>query len=64
MKIVGFEAGNGVRLGVVRTPERPSVGMFLKGTLEPSVELDRVEEVLVIPVTMGIPSAEVGKGAR
>lgn len=54
----------GVRLGVVRTPERPSVGMFLKGSLEPSVELDRVEEVLVIPVTMGIPSAEVGKGAR
>lgn len=57
----------GVRVGVVRTPERPSVGMFMKATLEPSVELDRVEEVLVIPVTMGIPSAAAGaekKGAR
>ena len=54
----------GVRVGVVRTPERPSVSMFLKATLEPSVELNRVEEVLVIPVTMGIPSVELGKGAR
>lgn len=53
----------GVRVGVVRTPERPSVGMFLKATLEPSVELNRVEEVLVIPVTMGIPSAAAGKGS-
>jgi rod shape-determining protein MreC len=52
----------GVPLGVVRTPERPSVGMFLTGTLEPAVELDRVEEVLVIPVTMGIPSATPRKG--
>jgi rod shape-determining protein MreC len=54
----------GVRVGVVRAPERPSVGMFLKATLEPSVELNRVEEVLVIPVMMGIPSAEPGKGSR
>ena len=55
----------GVRLGVVRAPERPSVGMFLKATLEPSVEFNRVEEVLVVPVTMGIPSVENStKGAR
>ncbi len=47
----------GVRIGVVRAPERPSVGMFMKGKLEPSVEFSRVEEVLVIPVTMGLPSA-------
>ncbi|MDP2276314.1 MAG: rod shape-determining protein MreC [Archangium sp.] len=53
----------GVPLGIVRSPTRPSVGMFLKGTLEPSVELDRVEEVLVIPVMMGIPSSDLGKGA-
>lgn len=52
----------GVRVGIVRTAQRPSVGMFLKATLEPSVELNRVEEVLVIPVTMGIPSAAAGKG--
>ena len=52
----------GVRVGVVRTPERPSVSMFLKATLEASVELNRVEEVLVIPVTMGLPSADLGKG--
>jgi hypothetical protein len=49
----------------VRTPERPSVGMFLRATLEPSVEFNRVEEVLVVPVTMGIPSVEnSAKGAR
>ncbi len=53
----------GVPLGIVRSPTRPSVGMFLKGTLEPAVELDRVEEVLVIPVMMGIPSSDLGKGA-
>lgn len=53
----------GVRVGVVRTPERPSVSMFLKATLEASVELNRVEEVLVIPVTMGLPSADLGKGS-
>jgi rod shape-determining protein MreC len=47
----------GVVVGTVKSPERPSVGMFLKATLHPSVELSRVEEVLVIPVTMGIPSA-------
>ena len=54
----------GVRLGIVRTPERPSVGMFLKANLESAVELNRVEEVLVIPVTMGIPLSVPAKGAR
>lgn len=53
----------GVRLGIVRTPERPTVGMFLKATLEASVELNRLEEVLVIPVTMAMPSVPL-KGAR
>ena len=51
----------GVRVGIVRSAERPSVGMFLKASLEPSVELNRLEEVLVIPVTMGIPSAAATK---
>lgn len=53
----------GVRLGVVTHAERPSVGMFLKATLEPSVELSKLEEVLIIPVTMGIPSAAAGRGS-
>lgn len=52
----------GVRLGVLRTPERPPVGMFMHAMLEPAVDFSRVEEVLVIPVTMGIPSAAMGKG--
>ena len=52
----------GVRVGTIRTADRPSVGMFLKATLEPSVELNQVEEVLVIPVTMGVPSAARGPG--
>ncbi len=52
----------GVRIGEVKNAERPNVGMFLKATVEPSVDLSRVEEVLVIPVTMGIPSAALKKG--
>ncbi|MFZ5438741.1 MAG: rod shape-determining protein MreC [Myxococcota bacterium] len=52
----------GIRVGTVQAATRPSVGMFLKATLHPSVELSRIEEVLVIPVTMGIPSAAL-KGA-
>ncbi len=49
----------GVRLGTVRSAERPSTGMFLKGTLDPAVDLSRVEEVLVIPVGMGLPEASL-----
>ncbi len=33
--------------------------MFLKASLEPAVDFSRVEEVLVIPVTMGISSASI-----
>lgn len=51
----------GLRVGVAHGVERPPVGMFIKATLEPSVELSRVEEVLVIPVSMGIPSASADK---
>lgn len=51
----------GVKLGTLRAPERPAVGMFLHATLDPSVDFSRVEEVMVIPVTMGIPSASLGK---
>lgn len=52
----------GVKLGTLRAPERPAVGMFLHATLEPAVDFSRVEEVLVIPVTMGISSASLGRG--
>jgi rod shape-determining protein MreC len=51
----------GLPVGVVRAPERPTVGMFLKGTLEPTVDLSRVEEVIILPVTSGIPSAALEK---
>ena len=66
--IYGLQVGapvvfRGVRLGTVQRVVRPSVGMFLEATLDPSVELSRIEEVLVIPVTMGIPSAAAGRGS-
>ncbi|MFT3707307.1 MAG: rod shape-determining protein MreC [Archangium sp.] len=51
----------GLRVGIVRAPERPTVGMFLKGTLEPTVDLSRVEEVIILPVTMGIGSPSLEK---
>lgn len=49
----------GLKVGVVRSPQRLAVGVWLKASLEPSVDLDRVEEVLVIPVSMGISSFSV-----
>lgn len=52
----------GLRVGTVSAVSRPAVGMFLKATLEPAVELTRVEEVLVVPVAMGVPSAAVPTG--
>lgn len=49
----------GVVIGTVHAPERPAVGMFLEATLNPSVDLGRVEEVLVVPMTMGVPAASL-----
>lgn len=49
----------GMRLGTVSGMQRPPVGMFLRANVEPAVELARVEEVLVVPVVMGVPSAAV-----
>jgi rod shape-determining protein MreC len=51
----------GVRIGTLQTSTRPSIGMFLKATLEPSVDFGRVEEVLIIPVTMGVSQSPTGK---
>lgn len=41
----------GLVVGTVRAVTRPTVGLFLYGQLEPAVDLARVEEVLVLPVT-------------
>jgi rod shape-determining protein MreC len=51
----------GVVVGTVKTPERPSVGLWLKATLVPSVEFNRIEEVAVIPVSMELPAAAATK---
>jgi rod shape-determining protein MreC len=55
----------GLLVGRVQNAQRPPVGMFLTGTVVPSADLSRAEEVLVIPVTMGAPAVLVGKeGAK
>jgi rod shape-determining protein MreC len=54
----------GLLIGTLKAVTRPSVGMFLNGRVEPAVDLGRVEEVLVIPVTMGLPSAAAPKEGR
>lgn len=41
----------GLVVGTVRGVSRPTVGLFLIGQVEPAVDLARVEEVLVLPVT-------------
>lgn len=47
----------GLRIGVLKDIQRLSVGMFLTGTVVPSVDFSRLEEVLVIPVSVGAPAA-------
>jgi rod shape-determining protein MreC len=55
----------GLHVGTVHDVQRPAVGMFLTATVKPSVDLARVEEVLVIPVALPLPSAAVVReGAR
>jgi rod shape-determining protein MreC len=41
----------GLVVGSVKGVSRPTVGLFLVGQVEPAVDLARVEEVLVLPVT-------------
>lgn len=41
----------GLKVGTVKGVSRPTVGLFLVGQIEPAVDLGRVEEVLVLPVT-------------
>jgi rod shape-determining protein MreC len=47
----------GLHIGTVYEVQRPAVGMFLTGLVKPAVDLGRVEEVLVIPVALTLPSA-------
>jgi rod shape-determining protein MreC len=49
----------GLHIGTVRDVGRPTVGMFLSATVTPSVDLARLEEVLVIPVVLTLPAAAV-----
>lgn len=45
---------SGLLLGRVEGVTRPQVGMFLSARLVPAVDLSRVEEVLVIPLTLAL----------
>lgn len=54
----------GLMIGSVRDVQHPTVGMFLTGHVTPAVELGRVEEVLVIPVSLTLPSAMRKEGTR
>ncbi len=48
----------GLRIGTVQTVTRPNVGMFVGGKVTPAVDIDRVEEVLIIPVARASSVAE------
>lgn len=49
----------GLHVGTVHDVQRPAVGLFLTATVKPSVDLARLEEVLVIPVVMTLPAVAV-----
>lgn len=55
---------SGLRIGTVHTVSRPNVGMFLGGRVTPAVDIDRVEEVLIIPVARASSVAERKDGIR
>ncbi len=44
----------GLLVGRIDSVSRPQVGMFLHASLVPAVDLQRVEEVLIIPVTLAL----------
>lgn len=54
----------GLHVGTVHDVQRPAVGMFLAATVKPSVDLARVEEVLVIPVALPLPAAAVTREGK
>ncbi len=53
----------GLRIGTVQSVTRPTVGMFLGGRVSPTVDIDRVEEVLIIPVVR-VSTVERRDGVR
>jgi len=55
---------SGLPIGTVRSVSRPNVGMFLGGRITPAVDIDRVEEVLIIPVARASSVAERKEGTR
>ena len=55
---------SGLRIGTVRSVSRPNVGMFLSGRITPAVQIDRLEEVLIIPVSRASSLAERKEGTR
>ena len=42
----------GLRVGTVKSVTRPPSGMFLAGKVTPAVDTDRLEEVLIVPLTL------------
>ncbi len=54
----------GLLVGTAKSIARPAVGMFLTGVVVPAVDLSRLEEVLIIPVTMAAPVVPAKDGAR
>ncbi len=47
----------GLRVGLVKSVTRPPSGMFLVGKVAPAVDTGRLEEVLVVPLTLATPEA-------
>lgn len=54
----------GLLVGRLAEVKRPPAGMFLTAHVEPAVALEKLEEVLVIPVTLGVPFSSVTRGTR
>ena len=52
----------GLQVGAVREVARPTVGLFLAARVVPSVDLQRVEEVLVIPQLLSVSFAPIERG--
>lgn len=54
----------GLLVGRLAEVKRPPAGMFLTARIEPAVSLEKLEEVLVIPVTLGVPFSSATRGTR
>jgi rod shape-determining protein MreC len=52
----------GLVVGKVGEVSRQTGGMFLSAEMVPAVELAKIEEVLIIPVTLGMPFSSMARG--